>query len=160
MTVLAMETGRPDLPAIELRLSANVMPRAQLSPYAVYVTPSRKEPWETVLNVQYRADKPLKILGVHCDLETIQCELMPHSPPAEGAILGYYQIKVKLPPFEEIRLTVRRSSSRLTTPIRSSPSLKPRLNAAKAAGVRVATNHETRHGPHSRSQQGPAGTRK
>ena len=102
MTVLAMETGRPDLPDLELRLSANVMPRAQLSPYAVYVTPSRKEPWETVLNVQYRADKPLKILGVHCDLETIQCELMPHSPPAEGAILGYYQIKVKLPPFEEI----------------------------------------------------------
>jgi len=102
MTVLAMETGRPDLPEIQVRLSAHVMPRASLSPYAVYVTPSRKEPWETVLNVQYRTDQPLKVLAVHCDLETIQCELMPHTPPAEGATLGYYQIKVKLPPFHEI----------------------------------------------------------
>jgi hypothetical protein len=102
MTRLALEMGEPDLPDIDIKLSASVQPRATLSPMAIYVTPSRSKEWNTMLTVQYRADKPLTVVGAHSDLESIKCEVLPQSPPPKGAIMGYHQIRVTLPRFSEI----------------------------------------------------------
>jgi hypothetical protein len=102
MTSLALETGLPDLPDISIRLSADVQPRASLMPMAIFVTPDKKKPFETMLTVQYRSDKPLKIVDIRPELESIKCEVLPPGPAQEGATVGYHQIRVSLPPFAEI----------------------------------------------------------
>jgi len=100
--VIRMNTGLEQVPTYEVQAMAMVQPRIFTIPAQLFVTPATTQPMEQMLRVQYRVDRPLKIVSVMATHSAIRCELTDSSAPAPNAKVGYHQIRVTLPPYDAL----------------------------------------------------------
>jgi hypothetical protein len=92
-----LETGLPDLDKLQFHFSANIQPRIIVTPMQLLVPPDATTPTQQTVRVQYRADKPVKVLDVHTSAGPIEWELLPGAPLAPGARLRSHLVRVALP---------------------------------------------------------------
>jgi hypothetical protein len=97
-----LETGLEAVPTVTIQLLALVQPRVSVIPAQLFVTQATTQPLEQMVRVQYRADKPLKIVAVNPSLDTIQCEVKEDAPIAPDAKTAFHQIRVTLPPYDKL----------------------------------------------------------
>jgi len=90
-----LATGLPWLETLEYQVSANVQPRVIATPMRLFVPSDSTVPVQQTVRVQYRTDKPIKVLDVRTDQGPVAWELLP-APPA-GAGLAAHQVRVTLP---------------------------------------------------------------
>jgi len=100
--VIRMDTGLEQVPTYEVQAMAMVQPRIFTIPAQLFVTPATTQPMEQMLRVQYRADRPLKIVSVMPTHSQIRCELKDSPPPAPGMKTAFHQIRVTLPPYDAL----------------------------------------------------------
>jgi len=100
--VIRMDTGLEQVPTYEVQAMAMVQPRIFTIPAQLFVTPATTQPMEQMLRVQYRADRPLKIVSVMSTHSEIRCELKDSPPPAPGMKTAFHQIRVTLPPYDAL----------------------------------------------------------
>lgn len=100
--IVKLATGLDVVPEISIPVHGNAQPRVFVSPFTLTVTPNDKEPSEKLLRVQYRTSSPVKITKVRSSLESVRCEVQPSTAPTGLSKTAYHQIRVLLPPYDEI----------------------------------------------------------
>ncbi len=100
-TTVVLETGLPEAPTLEYDVTANVRPRVAFVPPQLYVTSSMTKPVERFVQVQYRADKPVKITDIKVEPETVKAELF-DAPAVTRGRSAFHRIRVTLPAFEDL----------------------------------------------------------
>jgi hypothetical protein len=92
-----LEIGLPGVEKMQFQISANVQPRVLTTPMRLLVPPDSTAPAQQTVRVQYRTDKPVKVLEVRTDHGPIQWELLPSPEVKPEAKLASHQLRVTLP---------------------------------------------------------------
>jgi hypothetical protein len=92
-----LEIGLPGVEHLLFPVSANVQPRVLTTPMRLIVPPDSTAPVEQMVRVQYRTDKPVKVLDVKTDHGPVQWELLPPIDLQPNAKLASHQLRVMLP---------------------------------------------------------------
>jgi hypothetical protein len=98
---IVLETDAREVPTLTVPLTANAQPRVVVNPFSLYVSPAATQPSQQTITIQYRLEIPIEITEIKSSVESIKTELMPTQKPTGGK-LGFYQVRVSLPPFEQI----------------------------------------------------------
>ncbi len=97
-----LETDVPGVESLQFHVSANIQPRIVVTPMRLYIPPGAGAPVKQTVRVQYRTDKPVKVLDVRTDQGPVQWELLPAPPLAPTAKLANHQLRVTLPDAEQL----------------------------------------------------------
>jgi hypothetical protein len=100
--LVSLETGLPGIEKLQFHISANVQPRIIATPMRLMVPPDSTTPLQQVVRVQYRTDKPVKVLNVRSDQGPVQWELIPAPALPPTAKLASHQLRVTLPAASEL----------------------------------------------------------
>lgn len=101
-TTITLETGLELVPTITIPVHGNAQPRVFASPFTLTVTPNNTQPSQKLVRVQYRTATPVKITKVNSSLDSVRCEVQSSSAPVGPAKSAYHQVRVFLPPYDEI----------------------------------------------------------
>jgi len=101
---IVLETGLEKFPTITIPASAYIAPRVAVAPRLLPVTPRVTKPFQRIIRVTYRPDKPVEVKEIrssHPDL--IRAELMPpQHPTSRNPVTRFHTIRVWLPPYAEM----------------------------------------------------------
>ena len=97
-----LEVGLPGTEKLLFHVSANVQPRVLTTPMRLTVPPQSATPVQQTVRVQYRLDKPVKVLDVRTEQGPIQWELLPATTIPEGAKVASHQVRVTLPTADQL----------------------------------------------------------
>lgn len=100
-TVVHLDTGLEISPEVLIQVSANAQPLLFASPPRLYVAAGRDRPAQQVIRLQSRTEEPVEISKIEAIPESVKFELLPAEPHTAGQV-SYRQIRVTLPPLEEI----------------------------------------------------------
>jgi hypothetical protein len=92
-----LETGLEGIDKLEFHVSANIQPRVITTPMRLTVPPDLATPTEATVRVQYRTDKPVKVLDVRTNEGAVEWELLPAPALSPTAKLAAHQVRVVLP---------------------------------------------------------------
>ena len=148
-TSVILETGLKQMPTIAVTVGGNVAPRVTVMPAQLMIPMTTTQPTQQAVRVQYRLEKPLKITEIKATPDTIKCELVP-AAQAQSGKLGYYQIRVQLPPAADLpeeggKIEIFTDDlggefARLEVPVsRLNPAAPRNLNAAAHQGQQPPT---------------------
>lgn len=99
---VTLETGVAQSPELQIQVTAFVTPRVQVAPPKLMVSPKVTQPFQKNIRVTYKPDKPVKITNVTCTSDKVKCEVQPPAPIAGNIQTAYHDIKVTLPPGNEL----------------------------------------------------------
>lgn len=99
-----LETGIDVVPEIEILVATLVERLVSVTPPQLYVRPDAPTPNQQMLRIQYRPTHLLEITRIESTLESISVEVLPSSPPEKGQPVAFRQIRVTLPPYDEVPL--------------------------------------------------------
>lgn len=98
-----LETGLSELPLITIGVYGNAQPLVLAAPSRLMVADSQKQPMTHTIRVQYRAESPVKITEVSCDVPGVKTEIKEvPSTTSQPARFAYQQILVTLPAYDDI----------------------------------------------------------
>ncbi len=95
-------TSDPNVPEIMVSVFANAQPKVFASPFTIWVTPDRKEPFEQQIRVISKATAPATVKEVKASIEGFKFEILPMESKVEGATQIGQSIKVTVPKYEDI----------------------------------------------------------
>lgn len=160
---LTFDTGAPEMPELSVPINAYVAPRVTVMPQKIFTSTRMTQPFERLVRVTYPVNKPVNIVSVKSDNDKVTAELQPKKDPPSGAVMGYAEIKVKLPPGSELangaKLTittddpdpeyktltvevVSRETVTRTTPTPAVQAPSPSKPTAAPAGPSNAASHQ------------------
>jgi hypothetical protein len=93
----SLEIGLPGVQKLDYQISANVQPRVLTTPMRLIVPPDSTSPVQQNVRVQYRTDKPVKVLDVRTDQGSVPWELLPPVAVPRAARVASHQLRVTLP---------------------------------------------------------------
>jgi len=102
MAAVVVETGLKEVSELTYSLSAFVQPRVMVSPAFLTVMPQVDKPKDYTIAVQYRVSNPLQIKEIKPSTDLIKCELLPPNPPPADSRVASHQIRVTLPPYQDL----------------------------------------------------------
>lgn len=98
-----LETGLADLPLITVGVYGNAQPLVLAAPSRLMVPDSQKQPSTVTVRVQYRAESPVKITEVTCDVPGVKTEIKDVPPATTQPVrLAFQHISVTLPAYDDI----------------------------------------------------------
>jgi hypothetical protein len=101
---IELETGIEQLPSLTIPVSVYIAPRVAVMPAKLFVSPRVTKPFQRIVRVSYRSDKPVEIKEIkssHPDL--IHGELMPPRKSASRkAVTRVHEIRVTLPAGQDL----------------------------------------------------------
>lgn len=101
-TMINLVASDPNVPEISISVFANAQPKVFASPFTIWVTPDRKEPFEQQIRVISKAASPAHVKEVHSTLEGLKFEILPMEDKAEGATQIGQSIKCTVPAYEDV----------------------------------------------------------
>ncbi len=99
---LTLETGIAEMPELSVPINAYVAPRVTVMPQKIFTSTRMTQPFERLLRVTYPIGKPVNIVGVTTSNEKVVAEVQPKKEPAANAVMGFAEIKIKLPAGSEL----------------------------------------------------------
>ncbi len=99
---IVLRTGLTRVPTLTFPVTAYVRPRVSVVPRMLLVSNRIKRPFQRILRVNYRADKPLKITKVESSSPDITTEIIPPKGNVPRGGTASYQIRVNLPPGDKL----------------------------------------------------------
>ncbi len=94
------ETGLPETPTIEMKLTIDVPARVAVVPNKMFVTPETIQPDNRTVRVRYRSSEPLRVTGVDVLPATMPSRVTPPGAATSRGKVSTYEFKVQLPDFD------------------------------------------------------------